>query len=271
MREITNLEDGALGPYRSLKGSRVWTGDELSLQPHDDIFVVESEKVVRALLQSPWEVVSFLALPRYYTVFNDLIITKNIPETAQYVIGRELLDKLAGFHMHQGVLAAVKRPPNSSVDGMQGPFVAMNGLTNPENVGAVVRNAAAFGLKGVIVDGRTVHPFLRRPVRVSMGTAFNMSVHVSSRLVVALQRLKKNGVTVVGAHVTGPVVALPDYRFPQNFCLVIGAEGEGLDPDVVAACDVLVKIPINEDVDSLNVAAATAVMLYHAHSICGGG
>lgn len=266
MRKIESFEDPALGPYRTLRGSRCWKSDELSLEEHDTVFVVESEKVVRALLMSDVEVVSLLALPGYFESFKDLIGRKGIPDNAQYVVEKEFLDEVVGFSLHQGVLAVAKRPGSCPVEALRAPMVAMNGLTNPENVGAVIRNAAAFYVNDIIVDGGTVHPFLRRPARVSMGTVFSMNVHISSSLVRALEALKARGITVVGAHVTGRTTPLMDYRFPKDFCLVVGTEGTGLTPDVVAACDVLVKIPISSAVDSLNVAAATAIMLYNGQA-----
>jgi len=250
---IDDIEDPRIAHYATLKGIRQSSFD-------DRLVVAESEKVVQSLLKSPLEVVSMLALPQYYEAFGKL--AENIPQ--KYIATEELMADIVGYRLHQGVMAAALPPQSTPLDAMEGPVVVLNGLCNAENVGAIMRNALAFGVNNILVDSATSPPFLRRSVRVSMGAVFSMNVHTTENLGGALKVLKERGYTIVGADLTEPVIDAGQYRFPEKYALVIGTEGHGLQEDVVEACDLCVRVPISSQVDSLNAAAATAVLLFAA-------
>jgi len=269
MIKIERIEDVRLEPYLTLRARMKNKNlENLGVISHDDIFVAESEKVVKALLQSSLPVVSILALPHYYDALNDVIANKRIPSSATYVADEQIMMDIVGYRMHQGIMAIGQRPQSSSLQELTGPIVALNGICNAENVGAIVRCCAAFDIGALIVDKACSPPFLRRSIRVSMGTIFSMHVHTTNDLVETLTALKYDrGYTVLGAHLHGNVVDIINYRFPEKYVLVLGTEGTGLEERVVNVCDALVKVPISACVESLNVAAATAVILHVASKL----
>jgi TrmH family RNA methyltransferase len=144
-------------------------------------------------------------------------------------------------------------------------LVALNAINDPENVGLIVRNAAAFGAQALIVDNATYDPYYRRSVRVSMGTIFKLPVYYEDDLASSLMWIKKNCNTRIIAAI--PVRGTKDVAktdFSGNICLVFGNEDKGVSRSVSRICNTKVRIPISRAVDSLNVASASAVFLYAA-------
>jgi tRNA G18 (ribose-2'-O)-methylase SpoU len=193
-----------------------------------------------------------------------------------YLAEKKLLETLTGFSMYQGLLAVGRVPAATtlprSLDLAPPPrlFVAVDGLTNAENLGGVVRNCVAFGAQTLLVGETSAHPFLRRAVRGSMGTVFHLPLVEPIDLAEALLYLRSQGVHCVAAHPhsSGRTAAQVDWR--QDSCLVLGSEGYGLAPRVLEACDEAAAIPMPPEVDSLNVGAAAAVFLYEARRQRGG-
>jgi tRNA G18 (ribose-2'-O)-methylase SpoU len=143
-------------------------------------------------------------------------------------------------------------------------IVALEGVSNSENVGVVVRNCAAFGA-GLLVIGETcASPYLRRAVRNSMGAIFQLPVLESHDLVRTLETFRASGIRCVAAHPHAPEATLSRAGLRRDCCLVFGSEGDGLTHRTLAACDEAVSIPMAAGVDSLNVANAAAVFLYEA-------
>jgi tRNA G18 (ribose-2'-O)-methylase SpoU len=233
------------------------------------IFVAEGEKVVRRLLKSKFGVVSVL-LPQKW--FEELRATLEArPETVEvFVAEKSLLETLTGFSMYQGLLAVGKIPaahPLAAVlERSSRPrlLVAADSLTSAENLGALVRNCAAFGAHALLTGETSTDPFLRRAVRSSMGTVFELPIVQTGNLVEELRRLSDWGFRCVAAHphVEGRKVSEADFR--GDCCLVFGSEGYGLSATVLAACQDAVAIPMAGTVDSLNVGSAAAVFLYEA-------
>lgn len=252
MISITDIEDERIRPYFTLRARQ-----EFALREEGGLFVAESEKVVRSLLESGLEVVSLLAEPAYY----ERLTVDRVPEEGRFTASKELLDRVVGMRLHQGVMAVGKRPaPLQVVE--EGPVVALDGLANAENVGAIARSCAAFGAKALIVDAGSSDPYLRRSVRVSMGGIFHVPVLYCDDLAACLKGLK--GFTVVGTGL-GPECK-PLGQLPARSVLVIGAEGEGMRKEVKEVCDLLVTIPISDKVESLNAAVAASVLLYQVSS-----
>ncbi|HEX9047520.1 MAG TPA: RNA methyltransferase, partial [Verrucomicrobiae bacterium] len=144
-------------------------------------------------------------------------------------------------------------------------FAAVDGLTSAENIGLLVRNCAAFGTHALIVGETSSSPFLRRAVRNSMGTIFQLPIVETDRLTQSLDTLRQNGIRCIAAHPHTDRRVLAQADFTGECCVVFGSEGNGISPAVLAACDEAVAIPMAAGVDSLNVAAAAAVFLYEAH------
>ena len=278
VEKICSFEAPGLQPYATMRRPLE--------HERQGIFVAEGTKVVRRLLESRFSVVSVVLPEKWLDEFRPLIAARPEPVTV-YLAEKQLLETLTGFSMFQGVLAVGKIPSPVSLDNVlqnsSKPqlFVAVDALTNAENLGALVRNCVAFGVQALIVGETSSSPFLRRAVRNSMGTIFQLPVielaklgqrhqftakpHVTKlTLAQCLMEMRARGIHCIAAHphTTEKIPSQADLS--QDCCLVFGSEGEGISPEVLAACDEAVAIPMPPAVDSLNVGAAAAVFLYEA-------
>jgi len=276
IHKITSLDLPELAPYRTMRRPL-----EHEAQ---GIFVAEGEKVVRRLLESRFEVVSVLLPEKHLDSFRPLLEAR--PEKlAVYLADKKLLESLIGFSMYQGQLAVGKIPPSASLNDIASKnpkpllLVAVDALTNAENLGALVRNCVAFGVQALIVGETSSSPFLRRAVRNSMGTILQLPVielaklgqrhqftakpHTTKlTLVDCLKELRARGVRCLAAHPRTDKKFLSQADFSGECCIVFGSEGDGISAPVLEACDEAVAIPMPPAVDSLNVGAAAAVFLY---------
>ncbi len=252
-------DDPRLTPYRSLRAVTDAGG-----HAREGVFVTDGETVTRALLESTVEVESVLGDAAGLARIQDAIAARGLEPDAVLLADRDLVTKIVGFRMHQGVMALGRRPTPRALANCTPPAIALAGLEHAENVGAIVRSAAALGVSRVIVDGRSASPWLRRSVRVSMGAVFGVEIYEVPEIVGTLRRLREEqGATVIGASLAPDAQPLPGFRFPERFVLLVGNEGEGLDQETEAACDIRVTIPMR-GFDSLNVASAAAILLYTA-------
>ena len=233
------------------------------------LFVAEGDKVVCRLLESPFPVVSLLITEAWLQRIDDLLSRRT--ETIQvHVASTEQIDQITGFESYQGIkaLGRVPEPPSlEALLAMAAPprlFVALDGLNNAENVGVVTRNAAALGVQGILQGDTSASPFLTRAVRVSMGAVFKLPVVETDNLAAALRCLRVAGVRVVAAHPHTQQRALWEADLRGDVCIVLGNEGYGLAPEVLAACDDQVVIPMHSSVDSLNVGSASAAFFCEA-------
>ena len=265
-QKIESFDAPELRPYRTMRRQVE--------QREEGIFVAEGEKVVRRLLESALTVVSVL-LPEKW--FHDLQpILQRRPELISVFVGdKKLLETLTGFSMYQGLLAVGKVPPpiplDQILDAAPHPrlVVAVDSLSSAENLGAIVRNCAAFNVHGLIVSERCSSPFLRRAVRSSMGAIFQLPVlemrQESGSLATALRQLQARGTRCIAAHPHVDGRTLSEADFTGDCCVVFGSEGYGISPEVLSMCDDAVAIPMAGTVDSLNVASAAAAFLYEAN------
>jgi tRNA G18 (ribose-2'-O)-methylase SpoU len=261
VRKIESLDLPELQPYRTMRRQMEHRAQ--------GIFVAEGEKVVRRLLESRFTAVSALMPEKWLPELEPLL--KARPETVQiFVAPKGLLETLTGFSLYQGLLAVGQIPVQESLESLLQRaarprlFVAVDGLTNAENLGAIVRNCAAFDAQGLIVGETCSSPFLRRAVRSSMGTVFELPIIETASLTAALKTLRIHGFRSVAAHPHADRHTLTQAPFAGDCCVVLGSEGYGLSPEVLAACDDAAAIPMPPKVDSLNVASAAAVFLYEA-------
>ena len=184
---------------------------------------------------------------------------------------KALLETLTGFSMYQGLLAVGKVPPLPTLEEIvaRSPqprlLVAADGLTSAENLGALVRNCAAFNAQALIVGETCSSPFLRRAVRSSMGAIFQLPIVETASLKQALRDLRERGIRSIAAHPHADGRTLSQANFKGDCCVVFGSEGYGISPAVLAACDEAAAIPMPATVDSLNVGSAAAVFLYEAN------
>lgn len=234
------------------------------------VFVATNAKVVQRLFASRFEVVSALLTPAWFEAFKAQLSARPENEITIYVGEKSLLESLVGFHIHQGTMAVGKIPPQPTLDELLSAsprpllIAAVEGIASAENMGAIVRSAAAFGAHVLIVGETCVSPFQRRAVSGSMGSIFEQAVVRSQNLLATLAGLRARGVRCFAADPGPSAKKLPTVDLRGDSCLVFGAEGPGLSHAVISACHDVVEIPMPTHMNSLNVAAATAVFLYEA-------
>jgi tRNA G18 (ribose-2'-O)-methylase SpoU len=257
---VTSLDETDLHPYRTLRRP-------LDHQ-RNGIFVAEGEKVVRRLLASGLEVLTILMTPEWLEQLRPAL-EERPGEFRIFLAGKHIVEDIVGYNLHQGLMAVGRIPRPSTlpeiIATMRRPalLVALEGLTNAENLGVLVRNCAAFDVDALLVGETSSSPYLRRSVRNSMGTVFTLPVVHLTNLVDALNELKTvHRMRVIAAHPHTDQVVLHQARMIDDCCIVFGSEGDGISDAVRAACDDLVAIPMRDGVDSLNVASASAVFLY---------
>lgn len=259
VRAIESLDLPELAPYRTLR--------QQADHYRERLFVAEGAKVVERLLDSGLEVVSMLLPPGLLPGFLQRLESRAgcVPV---FTAEKRLLETLTGFSMYQGILACGRVPPPAELDVVCGLaarprfLVAVDGLTNAENLGGIVRHAAAFGAQALLVGETCVSPYLRRAVRSSMGNLFRLPVVEPGSLAGALRHLRARGFRCVGAHPHTDQRWLPEAGLAGDCCIVLGSEGDGLSAEVRDACDELVAVPMAPGVDSLNVTAAGVVFFY---------
>lgn len=233
----------------------------------DRLFVAEGNKVVRRLLESDLGVVSVLLPPSALEELKPALDARD-EDLDVFVAPLRVLETLTGFSLYQGLMACARIPPPEALDVVVGRaarprfLVAFDGIANVENMGALVRDAAAFGAQGLLLGETSVHPYMRRAVRSSMGAIFRLPVVEVLRLPEALAELRRRGVRCVAAHPHTDRRFLPEADLTGDCCVVLGSEGDGLTPEVREACDDCVSVPMQSGVDSLNVGAAGAVFFY---------
>jgi len=262
VHKIDTLDLPALQPYRTMRR-------QVEHQ-QQGIFVAEGEKVVRRLLESKFNLLSVLLPEKWLNELSPLLQAR--PESVPvFVAEKQLLERLTGFSMYQGLLAVGKIPAQISLSEIlertSKPHLlaAVDNLSSAENLGALVRNCAAFNVQALIVGETSCSPFLRRAVRSSMGTIFQLPVIETQKLIVTLRDLQARGIRCIAAHPHVEGRTLPEADFAGDCCLLFGSEGYGIAPGVLEICDDAVAIPMPETVDSLNVGSAAAVFLYEAN------
>jgi tRNA G18 (ribose-2'-O)-methylase SpoU len=260
LHHIDTLDHPQLTPYLTLRRT--------AEHENNGIFVAEGEKVVARLLESGLAIHSFLVTPDWLEAYRDRL--EALAATISVFVGdKSVLNSIVGFHLHQGIMAVAKIPEPQRVDNVirtsQAPrlFVAVDGMTNSENLGVLVRNCAAFGVQALIVGETSSSPYLRRAVRNSMGSIFRLPVVSSPDLAATLRDLNKRfSVRVIGAHPHAEHGIHDRSACAGDCCLVFGSEGYGISAKVLSECTEAVAIPMERGVDSLNVSSASAVFLY---------
>jgi tRNA G18 (ribose-2'-O)-methylase SpoU len=261
IQTVQSIDLPELALYRTLK----------RVEEHEraGVLVAANHKVIKRLLASKFTVVSALLTPAWLEKLEPQLRAR--PEAIHvYLADDALLETITGYVMHQGALAVAKIPPlpdlATLLDNSPRPLLlaAVEGLASAENLGAVVRSCAAFGVQILVVGETCGSPFQRRAVAGSMGTIFEQPVVRAENLVATLQALRARGVRCLAAHPRTDAQKLATVDLRGDCCLVFGAEGPGLTEAALAACDDMVEIPMPSHMNSLNVAVATGIFLYEA-------
>ncbi len=230
-------------------------------------FIGDGLKVARRMLAGPLTLDRILLSQKWLDMFRAEIEARPETQLRVRLAPQSKLAEIVGFDLHQGIMIMGRMPrvPTiaSVLAGKKAPLLlAMDGLADAENVGAVMRTCAAFGVDGVIVGAGTCSPWTRRAVRTSLGAVLRVPVCESDNLAATLRSL--DGVACYAAHIHGEhrVITKVDYSGPT--CIVVGGEADGVSAPVLAACRSTIFIPMAGGWDCLNVGAATAVLLYEA-------
>lgn len=262
---IESLDDPRVDDYRDVR--------DADLVGRRGLFMAEGELVVRALLDSPrFRPRSLLLSDKREASMRDAIA--RMPEGAPvFVAEQSLMSDIVGFHIHRGVLAAGERRPEPDPaeivrDLPEGPCVVLclQTLANHDNVGGVIRAAAAFGAGAVLLDERSCDPLYRKAIRVSMGHALRVPFARAGATTEHIDLLRRAGFTVCALTPGEPAEDLDrlvrNGDAPRRAAILLGAEGPGLSREVVAQSDRALRIPMAPGVDSLNVAQAASVACF---------
>jgi tRNA G18 (ribose-2'-O)-methylase SpoU len=265
--EITDFTSPELDVFARLTEAQLRSRRE----PEKGMFIAESCKVIAHALDAGYEPVSLLMERRQITgqACNLIARCGDIPV---YTADRDLLEGLTGFALTRGVLCAMRRPKLPEVEEICAyarRVAVLEGIVDPTNVGAVFRSAAALGIDAVLVTPSCCDPLHRRAVRVSMGTVFQVpwariGNESSAWPKPGIERLHRLGFQTAAMALNDTAVSIEDplLMAEEKLAIVLGTEGDGLSPDTVADCDYTVCIPMSHGVDSLNVAAASAVAFW---------
>jgi len=260
---ITSLDDPRANLFRNVR--------DADLRGRDDLFMAESELVLRRLLKTPDRLHSILlSEEKFARLAVDL---ESLPDSVRVLVAElPLIHEIAAFHVHRGVLAVGVRlrPEELTLEVALGhvrsfpraTIVLAEGWTNVDNMGSLFRNAAAFGVDGILLDPTCCDPLYRKAIRVSMGHALSVPYAVSQSWIDDLESLKQWGFTVIGAECHPRAIPLWELKHAGKKAIVFGNEGSGLSPATLERCDVIAQIPMAAGVPSLNVATASAVFFY---------
>lgn len=230
------------------------------------MFVAEGHLAVRRLVRSAYPIVSLLLAEGRADAFPDLVRAVASRGAVVYVASREVLRATVGFDLHRGVVALGRRLPPAPVEvlaGVSGPLIVAEGLNDHENLGSLFRNAAALGAGGVLLDPTCADPLYRRSVRVSLGHVLAVAWARSRDWPGDLAVLGDAGWRVVALTPDPGAAPLRSLPTGGRVALLVGAEGPGLSAAALGAVGERARIPMSGGADSLNVATAAAVALYH--------
>ncbi|MEE1284436.1 MAG: RNA methyltransferase [Acutalibacteraceae bacterium] len=232
--------------------------------PEKGLFIAESPKVIERALDAGYEPVSCLMEKRHIEGEGRPILER-IGDVPVFCAEFDVLTQLTGFKLTRGMLCAMKRKPLPDVKKLcenKSRIVVLDRVMNPTNVGAIIRSAAALGMDAVLLTPGCSDPLYRRAARVSMGTVFQIDWTFLTDD--SLDEIKTLGYKTVAMALKDNSLSVDDPRLTseKKLAVIMGTEGDGLSDNTIADCDFTVKIPMYHGVDSLNVAAASAVAFY---------
>jgi tRNA G18 (ribose-2'-O)-methylase SpoU len=257
---LVNLSAGEVSDYVSLTDVALRRKSE----PAGGLYIAESSKVIRRALSAGHQPRSVLTAEKWREDMVQLFDAHDIPI---YLGSDAEVEAMTGFHLHRGALAAMNRPPQLTPEDVLKDarlVIVLENLVDHTNVGAIFRAVAGMGADAVLVTPACADPLYRRSIRVSMGTVLQVPWARFTSWPSGIDVLRANDFHVAALALDEHAVDLRDFASsrPNRVALVVGAEGDGLAPSTVNAVDSVVRIPMRQGVDSLNVASAAAVALY---------
>ena len=265
--EITDFTAPELDVYARLTEAQLLNREE----PAKGLFIAESPKVIERALDAGCQPVSLL-MERKHIDSQAKDVIARCGDIPVYTSDLDILTKLTGFQLTRGVLCAMRRPQLPSVEATLRDakrVVILENVMNPTNVGAIFRSAAALGMDAVLLTPGCSNPLYRRAARVSMGTVFQIPwTFVGSEMAdwpgPGMEKLAQLGFKTAALALRDDSVSIDDPKLlaEEKLAVILGSEGDGLTNDTIAQCDYAVRIPMYHNVDSLNVAAASAVAFW---------
>jgi tRNA G18 (ribose-2'-O)-methylase SpoU len=264
--QVHTLDDPRLSAYRDMK--------DKELARDGERFIAEGEQVVRRLLASRLRTESVLIAQRKAAAIAPLVP----PDVPVWIASDALIESVIGFEFHSGVLACGIRPVPARLDELLPPpplpatLMVCPKITNVENIGSLVRIAAAFGVTAMVLGEQCCDPFFRQSVRVSMGAVFKLPIARPRDLSAELRRLgNQSGFEILATVLSPDAEPLAAAKRSPRLAICFGGEADGLDAATIALCHRRVTIPMRLGLDSLNVAVAAGIFLYHFVDVCAGG
>ena len=265
--EIADFTAPELDVYARLTEAQLLNREE----PAKGLFIAESPKVIERALDAGCQPVSLL-MERKHIDSQAKDVIARCGDIPVYTSSLDILTKLTGFQLTRGVLCAMRRPQLPSVEEVVNNakrIVILENVMNPTNVGAIFRSAAALGMDAVLLTPGCSNPLYRRAARVSMGTVFQIpwtfiGSEMSDWPEQGMAKLRQLGFKTAAMALRDDSVSIDDPKLlaEEKLAIILGSEGDGLTNDTIADCDYTVRIPMYHDVDSLNVAAASAVAFW---------
>ena len=265
--EISDFSAPELDVYARLTEAQLLN----RFEPAKGMFIAESPKVIDRALNAGCKPVSLL-MERKDIDGSAALIIERCPDTPVFTADRDMLAQLTGYHLTRGVLCAMLRPKLPTMEEiLQGArrVAILENVMNPTNVGAIFRSAAALGMDAVLLTPGCSDPLYRRSARVSMGTVFQIpwtfiGTQTDHWPHPGMERLQQLGFQTAAMALRDDSLAVDDPRLGQldKLAIILGSEGDGLTDNTIADCDYTVRIPMYHGVDSLNVAAASAVAFW---------
>lgn len=261
--EITSLTHPGVSIFSTLTEAQL----RMKREGEQGIFIAESPKVINVALNAGYRPLALLCEKRHISGDAAGIIAR-CGDMPVYTGERELLSNLTGFTLTRGVLCAMQRPAEPDIADICSTarrIVVIDGVVDTTNIGAIFRSAAALGIDAVLLTRNSCDPLNRRAVRVSMGSVFLVPW---TWLDGGIARLHQLGFTTAAMALTDDSISIADPRLTKcsRLAIIMGTEGDGLSEETIKAADHIVKIPMSNNVDSLNVAAAAAVAFWELRS-----
>lgn len=253
-------------------------------EPAEGLFIAEGEKVIRRAKDAGYEMRSMLLSAKWVDVMRDVIDELPAPV---YAVTPELAERVTGYHVHRGALASMQRkplpttdellagdsaglgtplgaPPAEAGEGSRRRIAVFEGFVDHANLGAAFRSAAALGISAILLSPDCADPLYRRAIKVSMGSVFSVPYARLDQWPADLEKVREAGYRILAmtpSEKATPLDQVPAERFARS-AIMLGSEGHGLSTYALRAADEWVRIPMAEGIDSLNVAAASAVAFY---------
>jgi len=260
---VSDPDDPRLADYVRLRETSL----RRHLESEHGLFIAEGEKVIRRAVEAGYRPRSFLLAERWLGSLGDVVARH--PDVPVFLADEDLTEQVTGFHVHRGALASLHRQQRHRVEDLldRERLVVLEDIVDHTNVGAILRNAAGLGWDGALLSPRSADPLYRRAIKVSMGTVFSLPWARITDWHHAPALLQEAGFLTVALTLADDAVGLAEVAahlqaVPRRVAVLLGTEGAGLSERWTKAADVRATIPMTAGVDSLNVAAATAIACY---------